>query len=140
MKYRELKKYQYGLMEIYRINVNLPDAFGNFMSVSDGTLVIRKHYAWDGSSVPLKRCYKWIWNADKYCKTASLVHDALCQLIREDLLPMKYKEQVDTIYRDMCIAKGMPSWQANTRYKMIRKYGDKYVLPGSDSRGKILED
>ena len=79
----------------------------------DGQIVIKKGYAWDGSTVVMDT---------KACMRPSLVHDALCQLIDEGLLNIKHREAVDKLYRDMCIADGMWKWHADLRYWGLRKY------------------
>lgn len=143
MKYKELKHYKYQLMDDFTMNVDLGGQclVSGFIKLGDGFLWIGPRYCWDGSSVPLKKYIKWIWDCDKYCKTASLVHDALCQLIREGLLPMSYKQRVDEIYRDMCIKGGMGKLQANIRYKCLRKFGDPFVIKKPDDpKGKIWEE
>ena len=57
-----------------------------FINLSDkGLLTIKSGYAWDYASVPLTH---WLSNniQGKKSKIPSLVHDALCQLIRQHLL------------------------------------------------------
>ncbi len=166
MKYRELKYYKYQLIEDFVIFVNILDPdrcrrVPGYIGLVEGSLWVGPRYCWDGSSIPFKKYFKWIWDADKYCKTASLVHDALCQLIREKLLPMIYKQRVDAIYRDLIIEyvvkinkKAKTRWQklrakirlkrvtfeANSRYWCLRKFGDSFVVKKPDSpKGKILE-
>lgn len=53
----------------------------------DGTLVIRKYFAWDGCSGPT-------WD-DKTNARACLVHDALYYLMREGLLGIGWRDTVD---------------------------------------------
>lgn len=140
MRYRLTKGYKYILESIERVKVQLPDSKGNrFIKIKEGVLTIRKNYAWDGSSVPLKKWFKWIYDADRYCKKASLTHDALCQLMREGLLDRKYKEYIDGLYRDMCILGGMGKRQANLRYKFLRRFGDPYIQPEKNPRGRVFE-
>ena len=139
MKYRELRGYNFELLEPEIRNVELPNAYHSYMFIQDITLGIKPRYAWDGSSIPLKKWYRRIWDADKYCKTASLVHDALCQLMREDLLDKKYKEYIDGLYRDMCIQGGMGKREANLRYWFLRKFGDRGIRKEKNPRGKVFE-
>jgi hypothetical protein len=140
MKYSETKGYKYILREVKRTEIpGIPDerAWNNYISLDHGTLILKENYAWDGSSIPLKKYFKWIWDSDKYCKTASLVHDAFCQLMREDLLDKKYKRYVDGFYKYMCMLGGMGKRQANLRYWFLRKFGDKGIQKRKNPRGQI---
>ena len=134
MKYSLVTKYKYVLKADEKTLVDIPaEAWNDFISLDYGVLVIKKNYVWDGSSVPLKKWYSWIWDSDKYCKNASLIHDALTQLIREGLLSKEYRLYADQLYKKMCIAGGMGKRQANLRYWTLRKFSKikkpKYKLP-----------
>jgi hypothetical protein len=141
---REAKHYKFLLdedfiMTIPELKLNAP-LISKFVQLIDGQLTLFLAYAWDGSSVPGKKWYRWAWDADKFCKIASLIHDGLCQLIREELLPMRYKEQVDEIYRVLCIRGGMGEKEANIRYECLRKFGDSFVKPKPNTdKGKVIE-
>lgn len=111
------------------------DYSSTFIKLKDGTLRIKKYYAWDGSTVPLKKGLKWttailtfgffIWDSDKYCKDASLIHDALYQIIRECKFSdtCDYRKLADDIYLRKLLLTKMPKWQANMRYKALRRFG-----------------
>lgn len=143
MQYRELKGYKYELMAAEKIKVELPDitllnnAINPYIRLRNGVLTVKKHYAWDGSSIPFKKYYKWLWDSDKYCKIASLFHDALSQLMREDLLSKKYKAYIDFLYKNMLIEGGMNKWQANLRYWFLRKFGNAGIQKRKNPRGRI---
>jgi len=130
MKYRNIVNYKYELMEFEKFQVLLPNTAKTipYIYIKNNILVIKKHYAWDGSSIPIKNAWSWIWDSDKYCKIASLVHDALCQLIRAGLLDLNYRCYADNLYRDMCITGGMFKWQANMRFWFLRKFGKSEVV------------
>ncbi len=129
MKYSKAKKYKYILRADEKTLVDIPaEAWNDFISLDYGVLIIKKNYSWDGSTVPLKKWYSWIWDSDRYCKTASLIHDSLCQLIREGLLSKDYRLYADQLYKKMCIAGGMSKWQAGLRYWALRKL-DKLKKP-----------
>ncbi len=181
MLYRELSKYKYGLLVDEIFDVDLPDIHSDsfnesfpYISLKDKVLTVLYSYAWNGSSVPFKKRLRElsiviriftigipivpIYDADKWCKIASLFHDAVCQLIREGLLPMSVKEYVDKYYRNLCIIERMKKWEAlkprtykqilsykkkvvrwaDRRYWALRKFGDKYVQE-KYAKGKILE-
>ena len=139
MQYRKTKGYKYLLVEEERLQVTIPGTIDHKYIVLDmGEMIIKTGYAWDGSSIPLKKWFKWVWDSDRYCKTASLVHDALSQLMREGLLDKSYKEYADGLYKDMCIAGGMGKWQAGLRYKGLRASGNWGITKRKNPRGKVF--
>lgn len=83
----------------------------------NGKICIEAGYAWDGASGPVPDTK---WNM-----TASLVHDALYQLLRRDLLAYHFKEAVDSTFRELCISGGVPKCLAWTYYKALQKFGHK---------------
>lgn len=94
IKYKEGYKYQ--LYETYAVKTGI-EGFScktDFLHLfSDGTLVIYKGYAWDGATgVP----------DFKFMLRASLVHDALYQLIRLGLLPTCMKKKADVLFSAVC--------------------------------------
>jgi hypothetical protein len=126
VKYRKRKSYEFELLteETFHTDVRGYGTTTEFIHLSDeGLLTISKHYSWDGSSVPLKRMIKPVWNSDKYCGIASLIHDALYQLIRDGNIPKSCKTIADLTYRNMCILGGMGKLQAAWRYKALRWFG-----------------
>jgi len=139
---RELTGYKFGTLEIEKIKVDLPngkqDSLSNayrWLTLKGGVLTIRKGYAWNGSSVPLKQWTSWLWDSDKYCKKASLIHDALCQLMREGILSKIHKEYADTLYREMCIEGGMGEKEADIRFWCLRRFPNKGIRK-KDSIGR----
>lgn len=93
-----------------------------------GYLRILKGYAWDGISGPT-------WDT-KNTRRASLVHDALYQLIRMELLPAKARKAADKLYRTMCIEDGMWRVRAWWQYRALRVGGGPSA--SSDNVKKIL--
>ena len=87
IKYKEGYKYQ--LYETYAIKTGI-EGFScktDFLHLfSDGTLVIYKGYAWDGAT--------GFPDIPKLMPTFA-VHDALYRMIREGLLPKKFKKKAD---------------------------------------------
>ncbi len=141
MEYSLVRKYKYKLEADYAITISIDhDCHNSYISLDKQKLLLKKGYVWDGSSVPLKRFIpKWLFDSDKYCKTASLVHDSLCQLMREELLPKARKEQADKIYRNMCLDGGMGKRQANLRFWALRKFGDGGIEKEKYPRNMIFE-
>lgn len=92
---------------------------------ADGFLSISRAYAWDGPSGPVKDTPENM--------RASLVHDALYQLIRQGL-PASFRKPADQVFRDMCIHDGVPRWQAWTWYYGLRWFGDAAASPANKKR------
>jgi hypothetical protein len=129
IKYRSGYKYQLAEGKIFKVgyrNQPIDDRTDSFLNLdAQGNLTIYKGYAWDGASgIPDTR-----WNI-----TASLVHDALYQLLRNGAL--KNREIADKEYRAQCIRAGMYKWIANMEYWVLRKVAAKAA--STDSRKKIL--
>ena len=80
-----------------------------------GVLCICRGYAWDGPSGPV------IDTAAKL--RASLVHDALYQLMRLGLLGQEHREAADRLFADICIEDGLPRWRAWIYYQALRRFG-----------------
>jgi hypothetical protein len=64
----------------------------------DGTLTIRKYFAWDGCSGPT-------WD-DRTNIRACLFHDALYYLMRLGLIPETCRQQADGLLRDVMLTDG----------------------------------
>ena len=117
-KYRKLKGYKYQILENYTY---LDSGYRNYSSATrfitvwgNGAINIGKGYAWDGATgFP---DFKWIIKA-------SLVHDALCQLIHHDkTLPPIYRKLADRLLRKMCIEDGSGKFMAGLVYFGVRMY------------------
>lgn len=141
MRYSLVRKYKYKLEADYTVGISIDhDCHSDYISLDKHNLILKKGYVWDGSSIPMKRFTpKWLFDSDRFCKTASLVHDSLCQLMREELLPKQCKEQADIIYKGMCIEGGMSIWQAGLRYWCLRKFGDGGIEREKNPRNTIFE-
>lgn len=120
MKYK--KGYKYQLVEdfeyvlpIWFPAMNL-ELNSEFIDIKQNVLLIKSGYAWDGAS-----CIPDIKN-----KVAALVHDALYQLIRQELLNKeKAKKSADILFMYMCRDEGTPKWISQIYYKSLEKFGDK---------------
>ena len=92
MKYISLKKYKYQLVGDEK--VKLTEWFGKFVkndwvSLNGNHIIIRDKYNWDGPSGPTVDT--------KNSMRASLVHDALYQLIRIGQLDKRYRKKADKV-------------------------------------------
>jgi len=135
MKYRKLPNYKYEVAEDFKLVLPSALAFdgrwtNGYLTVQGRDLVIGKGYQWDGSSSIAVDC--------KEDMRASLVHDALYQLMRMGKLDYKTERlYADQLYRDMCIEDGMWKVRAWWRYKAIRKGGKKFTKPQPELRDHI---
>lgn len=131
IKYKELKNYKYELVENYshKININLSDVkspknpelqFYLFIS-NTGFLRIKSGYCWDGPS--------GISVDTKNFMRGSLVHDALYQLIRQNVLPESYREFADELLYKICIEDGMSKFRAWYVKKAVRLFGKSSATP-----------
>ena len=84
-------------------------------------LTIKKNYAWDGASGPVLDTQRIM--------RGSLVHDALYQLMREEHLPQKARENADWLLREICIEDGMPKFNADLVYLAVDLFGKNYTKP-----------
>jgi len=90
------------------------DAMTDWITLyEDGRLTIRKGYAWDGPSGPTYD--------SKSSMRGSLVHDALYQLMREELLPRMWREECDVEMKKIYVDDGMWKWRAWLWLKSVRK-------------------
>lgn len=120
--------YKYQIVEDYIILTKLVglDAKTDFIRLRpDGLLVIHKGYAWDGATG-----FPDIASVMR----GSLVHDALYQLIRMELIPSDCKKKADRLLEDICIEDGMHHWMARIVYQAVEALG----CAGLGNERKIL--
>ena len=156
MKYSHTKHYKYKLEEneVRQTSISgLSFDTRYYSMLDDGTFLVKYSYAWNGSSIPHKgkirvisflNPFVWVrikdaYDADRYCKIASLIHDALCQAIREGLIASRFKVNADLLYTEMCIDGGMGIKQAERRFKALRKFGDSGIRPEKNPRNRIYD-
>ncbi len=123
IKYKSGYKYQ--LSETYTVQTDIkPDSdVGNswVKLTQSGLLTVSKHYAWDGASGPTVDT--------KTVMRGSLVHDALYQLMREQLLEAKWRGPADKLLKQMCMEDGMWGWRAAWIYRGVRLGGGFAIDP-----------
>ena len=129
IKYRSGYKYQ--LAEEYQVKVSvLPknDIKTDFIELStEGMLIIKKGYAWDGPSGPTIDTPNFM--------RGSLAHDVLYQLLRNELIDEKWRDKADEELRRICVEDGMLKICARWVYIAVRKWGK--VAASPESRKKI---
>lgn len=92
-----------------------------FILDTNGILVVRSDYCWNGSSGPT-------WDTDSTMR-ASLFHDALYQMMREKLISFDWRYISDKVYHRLCIEDGMWRWRAWLHYKAVRVFGASSARP-----------
>jgi len=118
MRYKKRKHWKYRVYEDeYRQTDITPEQSIDtpFISLGmDGILIVKKDYAWDGASGPTIDT--------KNTMTPSLVHDALYNLFRDQLLDAdKWRKYADELLRDMLIERKMWKFRARMWYRAVRK-------------------
>lgn len=120
IKYRRGYKYQLAEDYPYKLDFNVPqNETQDFIKLkANNQLVIKKGYAWDGPSggVP----------DSKRNLRASLIHDALYQLLRNQVLDMKlHRDPADKLFKKLCKEDGVSDAIAHGYYLALKKFGKK---------------
>jgi uncharacterized protein DUF1353 len=131
IRYRSDYKYQ--LAEGYKIKVLIrpkADIKTDFIDLDiAGNLLVKKAYAWDGPSGPVKDT--------KENMRASLVHDALYQLMRNNQLNTRtHRKTADIQFLLICKEDGVSSRTANLWYRGLRRFGKPAASP--ENKKKIV--
>lgn len=109
-KYQTTRVMEFTLKHDYGVEVN-----GYYIDLIGNKLRIARGYAWDGASGPT-------WDT-KSSMRASLVHDALYQLIRENKIPMRDRRKADSELVKVAVADGMWKWRAKAWSKALKHFG-----------------
>ena len=118
--YRKIHRYKYQLMDPYAHQTNITGQSGEVtdgwvVMNDDGLLKVKRGYAWNGLSGPTIDT--------NTSMRGSLVHDALYQLIREEILSRDQRSDADDLLRQICIADGMADLRAGWIYFAVRSCG-----------------
>jgi hypothetical protein len=117
IKYRDGYKYQ--LCETYHVLTGvMPEvkAENDWICLEpSGLLTIQKGYAWDGPSGPTIDTRDFM--------RGSLIHDALYQLMRENLLDECWRRVADQELLRICTEDGMPEFRCAYVFKAVRMCG-----------------
>jgi hypothetical protein len=128
--YRKLRDWKYSIATPFETTVKISPpsiirADLDYIALHpDGTLCLKKGYAWNGASGPAIDTTSWM--------RASLVHDALYQLIRTGRLAPHYRAYADTLMRQMCLADGMFWPRAWYSYLFVAALGGFFIRPEKD--------
>ncbi|WP_108650461.1 DUF1353 domain-containing protein [Dongshaea marina] len=121
------KGYKYQLSRDYSLQIGLnPEQPINtrYITLStEGELLIKAGYAWDGPSGPTLDTQNFM--------RGSLVHDALYQLMREQLLPPNCKEDADRLLQQQCLEDGMSRLRAWWVYRAVHYFGKSSTDPAN---------
>lgn len=112
--------YKYQLTTDYRASTKIKPreaVDGRFIALDmDGNLTVKSGYAWDGVSGP-------VLDTEENLR-ASLVHDALYQLMRNrDVSVKDYRDKADKLFRNMCKDDGVPPLVAKAYYEALKILG-----------------
>lgn len=125
IKYRKGYKYQLGETYFHQTDIKGYSCKTEFIHLhKNGLLEIKAGYAWDGPSGPTIDTKNFM--------RSSLVHDALYQLMREGLLPTKFRDDADELLRTISIEDGINSVRAWFVYFAVRLEGEQFATPGKD--------
>ena len=124
IKYRA--EYKYQLANAYKQTISIRPKLNietEFISLdSGGNLLVKSGYAWDGPSGP-------VIDTEENMR-ASLVHDALYQLMRnEELTTRTHRKAADLLFKNMCKEDGVSNFRASAYYKALRKFGKPAASP-----------
>ncbi len=114
-KYRLQKDYSINLPSLCEGNANLA-----YIQLRNCILTIKAPYAWDGPSGPAPDTVDF--------QRASLVHDALYQLIRERELPYRFRKKADILLYKIALEDYMPHWYAIASYISVRLFGWRHTM------------
>lgn len=116
IKYKRLKIYKYELTCDYLFSINLNRAITtDYITINNNVMCIYKGYRWDGPSGPAIDTMTFM--------RASLIHDALYQLIREGYLGEQNRIFADKLMKTICLEDGMNYFRAWWCYFGVRLRG-----------------
>ena len=123
IKYRSEYKHQLSAAYNVTIPIQQPKVIETeFINLDPtGKLFVKKGYAWDGPSGPVPDTRENM--------RASLVHDALYQLMRNNELSKRtWRKTADQIFKEICKDDGISVYWASIWYKGLRKFGDPLLV------------
>jgi hypothetical protein len=123
LHYKKRRDYKYTLAKQYIFETqwdNAPEINTRFIQLNkQGQLILHAAYSWDGASGPMPDLSSII--------RASLIHDALYQLMREQHLPLSYRLAADRLLYTLCVADGMNPLLARWVYFCVCCFGHNHA-------------
>lgn len=134
-RYRNLKHYKYQLVSDYVIAIDIKprdNVRTKFIDLdTQGALTIKNGYAWDGPS--------GLGIDTRSFMRASLVHDALYQLMRAEYLDYRIQQRAaDDFLRALCVEDGMWKLRAWFNCMMLRLFGKMSARPAPEPKDEII--
>jgi hypothetical protein len=108
----------------------LPEEFtgysysGPYMILTGGVLTLKIGYACDGPSGPT-------WDSKSGMRGAFL-HDALYQLLREEVIPRTLKPLVDDLFHQLLVHDGMNKLRAWYWHRAVKRMGHSATITNRD--------
>ena len=124
IKFRKGFKYQLVQTHHEKLPIMIPATVehGRFLKLeTTGFLTIYAGYAFDGPSGPT-------FDTKTFMR-ASLVHDALYQMMRNGKLDLNHRLNADNIMRTICREDGMNRFRAWYVYQAVRRFGAMALKP-----------
>ena len=117
MKYQKRRYWKYRLYntEVYPTGITLTNPVQTrYIDMTvDGVITVKRGYVYDGASGPTID--------SKNTMLASLIHDALYQLMRGNLISRDWRKRADEVLYEILIDKGMWKLRAKIWYRTVRK-------------------
>lgn len=131
MRYKSGYKYQLVADEVFTVRIFLDEdidhEFINFRR--GGMFTVKSGYAWDGPSGPTFDT--------RNSMRGSLFHDAAYQLLREELLPLSYRLEIDEQFGRFLKQDGMSSFRAYWWVRELKNFGFSSADP--ENRKPVME-
>lgn len=124
--YARTKPYQLTVTYSQEVPIfpDMPIISGEISISIDGVLTVVRGYQWDGPSGPA-------FDTPDFMR-ASLVHDALYQLMREGRLPLYHRDMADNLLWQVARADGMPWARAIWCWAAVRMFGERHATPSME--------
>lgn len=117
------EKYKYELTRLHNDYTGIKretESKGRYITLYDsGVISIKEGYRWDGASGPTIDCEESM--------RASLLHDALYQLMRVGFLSKQYRKEADLLFYQVLREDGMNFFRALYYYWAVRLFGGGYI-------------
>lgn len=126
--YRDIRDTKYQLVDTVRQSTGLAlehpaESDSRLLHLGrTGVLTVRAGWLWDGPSGPALDT--------STAMRASLVHDALYQLMREGSLPQDCKTRSDELLWLICLEDGMDRKRADRFHAAVQFFGGYFCRPG----------